>query len=432
MDIFDLSCGLLHFFVFAGVGLLLLRLTHTHRETLEFQKRLFLWAIGVRFLMSIVIYEGGLINALKDEDGGAWVIGVGLWKGWEDRGYSAMDAPLLFLEAYSASQRGHYYLVGSLFMITGLAARLAVAALNCLAGALTVVFVYRLARSLFSEVVARRAAWLACFIPSLIIWSAQTLKEPVVIFLETLALYGCIQLRVSGFTPRHILLTGLAIILIYPFRFYAAYLALGTVVIALVLPRSGTGRSSIGSALAVVALLVSLVAISGAQVTKELEQQRFDLQSIETFKEWSAIGQGSGVKIEADLHTPTGMGFAILVGGLHLLLAPFPWQWGGSARMALVIPEVVIWWGILLYGVVPGLRHCLRHRFFDVLPLLLFITGMGLLYSLLFGNIGLIYRQRAQLLPWLLIFGAVGMELRQLARSAEAVREDVAEPASVG
>jgi hypothetical protein len=257
---------------------------------------------------------------------------------------------------------------------------------------------------------------LTCFFPSLIIWSAQTLKEPVVIFLETVALYGCVQLRITGFTARHILLTGLAILIMYPFRFYAAYLAVGTVVIALWLPRFGTGQSNYASAFTFLALIILFIVISGAQVTKELEQSTFDLKYIESFKEYSNIGQTSGVKVEADLRTPTGMGYALIVGALHLLMAPFPWQWGMSLRMLLVVPEVLIWWVILFYGVLPGLRHGCRNRLYDILPLVLFISGMGLLYSLMFGNIGLIYRQRAQLLPWLLIFGAVGIELRRLAK----------------
>ena len=59
-------------------------------------------------------------------------------------------------------------------------------------------------------------------------------------------------------------------------------------------------------------------------------------------------------------------------------------------------------------------------------PLLIFTTGLGLLYSLLFANVGLIVRQRAQLLPWLLIFAMVGLEqhfqrrrLKQQAKAAE-------------
>lgn len=46
--------------------------------------------------------------------------------------------------------------------------------------------------------------------------------------------------------------------------------------------------------------------------------------------------------------------------------------------------------------------------------MLFFILGLGVLYSMMFGNVGLIFRQRAQLLPWLLIIAVVGLEQRAL------------------
>jgi hypothetical protein len=82
--------------------------------------------------------------------------------------------------------------------------------------------------------------------------------------------------------------------------------------------------------------------------------------------------------------------------------------------MLLTLPELVVWWWLFFVGFVPGFRHLVRHRFLDVIVFLVFLFGFGVLYSLTFGNIGLIFRQRAQLLPWLLIFAAVGMELREI------------------
>ena len=59
-------------------------------------------------------------------------------------------------------------------------------------------------------------------------------------------------------------------------------------------------------------------------------------------------------------------------------------------------------WAPSGYGVV-----CAK-RALDVMPLLLFLLAMGTLYSLIFSNIGLGYRYRATLMPWLLIFAMVG------------------------
>ena len=105
------------------------------------------------------------------------------------------------------------------------------------------------------------------------------------------------------------------------------------------------------------------------------------------------------------------------IGAAHLLLAPFPWQLGGgSLRMVLTLPALVYWWWLVFYGLIPGVIYSIRNRLADVRGMLLMLVGFGLLYSLTFGNVGLVFRQRAQLLPWLFILAAVGLEQRALRR----------------
>jgi hypothetical protein len=100
-----------------------------------------------------------------------------------------------------------------------------------------------------------------------------------------------------------------------------------------------------------------------------------------------------------------------VVGALHLLLAPFPWQFAGSStRFLLTVPEMLVWWVLVARGLLSGLAHCLRRQAGDVLPMLLFMVVLGSVYSLMFGNVGIIYRQRAQLLPYLLMIIMVGLE----------------------
>lgn len=81
--------------------------------------------------------------------------------------------------------------------------------------------------------------------------------------------------------------------------------------------------------------------------------------------------------------------------------------------MLLTLPELLVWWWLIFAGLLTGIWRAIRTRFGEVQPLLIFISGLGLLYSLMFGNVGLIFRQRAQLLPWLLIFAFVGLEHRR-------------------
>jgi hypothetical protein len=418
----DLPAALVLLFLLGMLGALLLRLTFWHRASLPEQLKLFLLALLVRFAAAIVVYEFNLVQVLGDEDASGWLGGVVYLNHWMQRHLSILDLPGELLGAFEGHHRGYAYLVGALFYLMGVPARLPAAALNCFFGALTVVFVYRIARSLFSPWVATRAGWLACFFPSMIIWSALTLKEPVVIMLETVALYACVHLKLSGFSLRYIVLCGLAIILLLPFRFYAAYIAAAAATLALVLPQLSRMRFTFISGGAVIALVGGLIISSGVFARNEAYFEKFDLQMVQNFRRNVAKGPGAGSGVETgyDIRTPSGLVLGTAVGAAHLALAPFPWQLGNaSLRMLLTLPELLIWWYLFFVGLLPGFWVAVRQRFSEIQPMLFFIAGLGLLYSMMFGNVGLIFRQRAQLLPWLLIFAMVGLEQRLLRKQAK-------------
>ncbi|MFN7623046.1 MAG: hypothetical protein ACK5RS_07845 [Acidobacteriota bacterium] len=146
----------------------------------------------------------------------------------------------------------------------------------------------------------------------------------------------------------------------------------------------------------------------------ESQIEQFDIDRIQQFRVDIARGQGSGVESNFDMKTPAGFTLATAIGALHLLLAPFPWQLGGSLRMVFTFPEMLLWWWLFFAGLLPGLWYAIRNRLFEVMPALVFIFILGLLYSMTFGNVGLVFRQRAQILPWLLIFTVLGFEIRKL------------------
>jgi 4-amino-4-deoxy-L-arabinose transferase-like glycosyltransferase len=421
----EVLAGLAACAVFFVVGRLILSATTTHRETLAFQLRLFGIALLLRFLCSIAIYQLGLSAILGDYDSIGWLYGSQLRTEWEYAGVGLIDLPSLWRGVFTGNETlgfsphlGYYYLLGTVFFLVGGASRMVAATLNCFLGAVTAVFAYRTARTLFSEWTAVRVGWWTCLFPSMIIWSAQTIKEPVVILLEVMALYGCVRLKKSGFAPKYILLCGLATVFVTPFRFYAAYIGVAAVILSLLTPSIKRGRMAVGSLVAVVLFVIALVVSTGALATGESTIEQFDIDFIQKFRRDIAAGSGSGVDLDVDMRTTTGFSIATAIGAAHLLLAPFPWQLGGaSLRMLLTLPELVYWWWLFFVGVIPGMSFCIRRRLTDIQPLLVFVFGLGLLYSMTFGNIGVVFRQRAQLLPWLFVFAGVGLELR--ARRAE-------------
>lgn len=400
------------------LGGLAVTATIRNRSRLNFQLKVYSVAVGFRLLLSIAIYSLGLLQVLGDEDSSGWWGGVVLQDEWNLRHVSVFQLPLEMLHSFNGHHLGYQYLVGFLLSFTSEPNRLVVASLNCVIGALTVVVVYRIASQLYSPWVANWVAWLSCLAPSLAVWSAQTLKEPIVIFLESLVLYGCVVLKIKGFSARHLILCLSAAVLLIPFRFYAAYISLLVVIVTLAIPEFRKRRTRFTIMAVVVIGSMAALYASGTMISTEAQFDKFDLKYAQNFRGAVATG-GSGVTSNFDIQTPSGFVLGITVGFAHLMLAPFPWQLGGaSLRMLLTLPELLAWWWLFFWGVVPGMRR-IKNEFSNLLPLLLMLAMMAALYSVLFGNVGLAYRQRAQLLPWLFIIGVRGLEFRKQEKTSQ-------------
>ena len=238
-------------------------------------------------------------------------------------------------------------------------------ALNCWFGSLTIIYAFRIAETLITTKIARRVGrlWL-CFFPSMILWSSQTIKEPVVILPgSSWHLPPKLTASRDGFSLVYLLISIVCIILMIPFRFYAAYVTSAAIVISSLIPNSGQGKVKVGPLIGA-GLLILFVISSGVLATKSASLEGLDIKYIENYRKNVAVG-GSGMHVDVDLHTPGGMGVAVLIGALHLLLAPFPWQLGtGGARAMMVFPEQLFWWYLFFRGVIPGLALTIRTRFF--------------------------------------------------------------------
>ena len=125
----------------------------------------------------------------------------------------------------------------------------------------------------------------------------------------------------------------------------------------------------------------------------------------------------SGFGQDADVSSTEGALSTLPVGLSYLILAPFPWQLA-SLRQAITVPEMVIWWASLPLLVV-GLWFTLKYRLREVAPILIFTSLLTLTYSILQGNVGTAYRQRAQLLIFYFVFVAIGFVLGKEKREAK-------------
>jgi len=134
----------------------------------------------------------------------------------------------------------------------------------------------------------------------------------------------------------------------------------------------------------------------------------------------------SGFGQDLDVSTPEGALSAIPIGLAYLLLAPFPWQFG-SLRQMITLPEMMVWWSCFPMLIL-GLYFTIRHRLREVAPIVIFTTLLTISYSIVQGNVGTAYRQRAQLLIFYFLFVAIGFVLfkekrEEKARKAQLARE---------
>jgi hypothetical protein len=260
-----------------------------------------------------------------------------------------------------------------------------------------------------NRTVARAAGLLAAFFPSLIIWSCQGLKDGPIIFLLTLSMLSILKLG-DRFSFRYLLALALALCCLLTLRFYVFYIVALAGAAAFILGRHRLTAESFARQLIVITVVSLALGYFG--VSRYASQQLEAYGSGEQLQRMrldAAQSAESGFGTDIDVSTTTGAITAIPTGLTYLMLAPFPWQFG-SLRQMLTLPEMLIWWcaiPLLAFGAWFTIKHRLR----EIAPIVIFTSLLTLTYSIMQGNVGTIYRQRAQLLVFYFIFVAVGFVL---------------------
>src|SRR3977135_1012677 len=117
-----------------------------------------------------------------------------------------------------------------------------------------------------------------------------------------------------------------------------------SVLLTLALPQLGRRNLALGGSTGVVDSIIAFRSFSGSLDKDREAAGQWDLKRTQEFKKGMASTAGSGVEFEQDLNTARGLGLATFFGGVHLLLAPFPWQLrAGSVRMIMTAPEMLVW-----------------------------------------------------------------------------------------
>jgi len=389
-------------FLVLGIASVALMAQTVPRAERSWLVRVLVAALLMRMLFATMFAAFPDTRVFHEDAAGYEHLGLQLAAQWG--GHAPPDPFLAHLE----QNYGYTYLCGAIYYVVG-TARVSPSYLNCILGTAVVFAIYRLTRRFFIVPVAKRAAILCAFVPSMVLWSAMALKDTPVTFLIVISLWSCIQLKERA-TIWAFLGVVLPIAAIQPLRFYMIYFVGFAVVASLVFERGSKALAGLPKQIIIVGAAIGMLTFVGVMGAAEQGTSVMSFEHVSTFRQGMSVSAQSGFA-EVDISTP-GKALAFMPLGVTLLLfSPFPWQFT-SVRAALAAPEMFIWWA-LVPALIRGLRFAIRRRLAETSPMLLFSLVLTLAYSLVHGNIGSGFRQRAQILVFLFIFTSVGVFLKR-------------------
>jgi hypothetical protein len=277
---------------------------------------------------------------------------------------------------------------------------------------------------------ARGAVAFNAFLPSLVFWSTQDTKDPVLAACAAWSLLAFLKTLQLGAGSAYLLLLVLMDLLALIYRPYAGILLttglLMATVYAIKLP------PTLPAKMARVWLFVLLTPLVVWLGTKEMKASygegmgvQWAVDSYQTFSEGKIAGdvQGSQYEIPLSASTPGRAVLQLPIRILLLLLTPLPF-FPGTLRRMLMFPEM---WFLYLYVVprfVKGLRAAWSGNRMGTAAVLLSVGPWVLAQALKTALSGEAVRMRSQFLPELLIFAGVGYAVMEQRKQA---RQDVAD-----
>src|SRR5215213_7438498 len=385
----------------------MLILARTHDER-TFLFRLFLVGLMVRIVLASVIYMGHMEEFFGGDANTYDTFGQSLLQGLYGDSYH-MQKYQSFI-ASGAGAWGMLYMVAGIYEVVG-RNLLAVQLVNASIGAATGIVVYHTAMALFSNVrVAKLAALLVTFFPSLILWSSQALKDGLIILALAMAILATLRLM-EKITAGYVIVLTASLLTLLSLRFYIFYMMTAAVAGSFVLGmKTLSAQSFIQRFVAVAAIGLAFTWFGVLQYAGNQFNRFANLKQVQLSRQDQA-GAGSGFAKDVDITTTEGALSVIPLGVVYLLFAPFPWQFS-TLRQSITLPEMIVWW-LAFPLLVVGMWYSIKHRLRQVSPIVIFTTMLTLVYSVFQGNVGTAYRQRSQLLVFYFIFVAVGAVIMQ-------------------
>ncbi|MBX7171748.1 MAG: glycosyltransferase family 39 protein [Pyrinomonadaceae bacterium] len=379
----------------------ILRVRARSPEAANFLTNAFIAALLVRVFLAILIYGGDLQEKFGPDaltyDAWGKVVSDYWW------GMGANPGVDLYRSGW-----GMPYIVAVTYFFIG-QNPLALQMINCVLGAATMVMAYFTSKEIFNNTrVAQYTAISVGFFPAMVIWTSQLLKEGFIIFFLVLALYSAINLQ-KKFSYNWVIYLLISLLFLSGLRFYVFFMVVIAIFGGFVLSVQASVQGLASRFIACVLVAVVLAYLGIWRMSADQLDKFGSLERIQISRDWAARAGKSGLDKDVDVSTSDGAISALPIGFLTLMLAPFPWQ-VSSLSQGLTMPEMIIWWLSIPFMII-GLVFTIKTRFRETIGILFFVLILSITYSLYQGNLGTLYRQRAQIQVFLLLFTAAGVAL---------------------
>jgi len=290
--------------------------------------------------------------------------------------------------------------------------------INSIAGTFTIFFIYSIANQFFDYKVAQLSAIFVAFWPSLFLWSTQNLKEPLTVLFISIAMWSVIKL-INNFRFTYLILGIISFFIIYTLRISAALFLFISFLISFLLFSLLSSRPR--ALLVILLLFIFLFLYKGnwfnlkEMLSQKIEQYFFSPSLEDIFirmnylRQVRMLGARTSFLQHIDISKPLNFFLFFPLGLSYALFSPFPWQIH-SLNEIVSITEIFLWYLLTPFtfiGVKIALRNITKRR--QVLFIFIFIILMLILLAVVEGNVGTLFRHRAFIWPFLLIFSAIGV-----------------------
>jgi len=256
------------------------------------------------------------------------------------------------------------------------------------------------------EPTALRAAKYVAYFPSLILWSVLNIRDCWAVLLIVLICKQALQIQ-NRPSVASLGLLAASVFALTKFRAYILFAVTLPILVSFIVRQ----RAHLFRNTALGMFMAGAVIYADASAGRERRMRFVDFEEMDRSRRWSSTAAGSGFAQDADISTPLKALAFLPVGLTYFFLAPFPWT-VANARQALTAPEMLFFY-TLIPALFRGVVVLLRRHTSKALMLVLMTAGITFGYAVGQGNVGTIYRHRAQVLPCLLMFAAVGVEERR-------------------